>query len=114
MHCTACEKLVTLTTKKVPGVVAAEGDTPTSTVTVTVDGPVALEALAAAIKAAGFTPGDPLVLADEPLAELPGADPPAGEDLSPVAPAQASVAEERPRSRGARSPSARSRSVSSA
>ena len=73
MHCTACEKLVCLTTKKVPGVVAATGDTPTSTATVTVDGPVSLDALAAAIRAAGFTPGDPMVVADEPLAELPTA-----------------------------------------
>ena len=49
---------------------SAVGDTPSSTVTVTVDGPVALEALARAIRAAGFTPGDPMVLADEPLADF--------------------------------------------
>ena len=66
MHCVACEKLVTMTTRKVAGVVAAEGDTPTNTVTVYVngDGAVSLDALAQAIVAAGFTPGDPMVVAE--------------------------------------------------
>jgi Cu+-exporting ATPase len=75
MHCTACEKLVTLTTKKVPGVMTAVGDAPTNTVTVTLEGPVRLEALAGAIRAAGFIPGEPMVLSEEPLSELAAAGP---------------------------------------
>ena len=39
MHCAACEKLVQLTTKKVPGVMAAVETRPTSTVTVTAERP---------------------------------------------------------------------------
>jgi copper chaperone CopZ len=75
MHCVACEKLVTLTTRKVAGVVAAEGDTPTNTVTVYINGngEVSLEALAQAIVAAGFTPGDPMVVTDTRVDALPDA-----------------------------------------
>jgi P-type Cu+ transporter len=73
MHCLACEKLVTLTARKVAGVVAAEGNTPTNTVTVYLsgDGEVSLEALAQAIVAAGFTPGDPMIVADTRVDTLP-------------------------------------------
>ena len=87
MHCTACEKLVCLTTKKVPGVVAAAGDTPSNTVTVTVEGPVPLEALAQAIRAAGFTPGEPMILADEAVAArpAPSTERPAAAQPAPVA-----------------------------
>jgi Cu+-exporting ATPase len=84
MHCGACEKLVTMTAKKIEGVVAAEGHSASQTLTVYVDREVPLEELAAAITKAGFVPGDPLVLEELPVAELPG---------SPVAQAEAIVAE---------------------
>ena len=73
MHCVACEKLVILTTRKVAGVLAATGDTPTNTVTVYVggSGEVSLEGLAQAIVAAGFKPGDPMIVSDDRVDELP-------------------------------------------
>ncbi len=77
MHCVACEKLVVLTTKKVPGVLAATGDTPSNTVTVTVEGEPDMDGLAAAIRKAGFTPGDPMVVSEEPVFALDAAPAPA-------------------------------------
>ena len=96
MHCVACEKLVSMTTHKVAGVVAAEGDTPTNTVTVYVQGDVSMDALARAIVAAGFTPGDPMVMADDRVTALPGAARPA------TIPSAAPAARRLPRPRGPR------------
>ena len=77
MHCAACEKLVCLTTKKVPGSRRRDGrhaDEHGDRHRGRVGAP---RRAGAAIRAAGFTPGDPMVVADEPLAELPVAGPPA-------------------------------------
>ena len=59
MHCGACEKLVTMETLRVTGVAAAVGDAPAQTVTVYLDREVHTRDLAAAVSAAGFTPGNP-------------------------------------------------------
>ena len=96
MHCVACEKLVSMTMRKVAGVVAAEGDTPTNTVTVYVQGDVSMDALARAIVAAGFTRGDPMVVADDRVTALPGAARPA------TIPSAAPAARRLPRPRGPR------------
>ena len=61
MHCDACEKLVVGSALEVAGVVMAEGDAASNTVTVYLDREVPLEELASAIVAAGFTPGTPFV-----------------------------------------------------
>ncbi len=92
MHCGACEKLVTMHTLQIPGVAAAIGDAADHSVTVYLDREVALESLAEAVTAAGFTPGKPFVRSmalvgelpeeqpshDEPVAEKPAGQAPSG------------------------------------
>ena len=72
MHCGACEKLVTMEALRVPGVAAAIGDAEAQTVTVYLDGEVHVQQLAAAVAAAGFTPGNPFVLQVSFVNALPG------------------------------------------
>ena len=74
MHCGACEKLVTMQTGQIDGVAAATGDAAAETVTVYLEHEVSLDDLAAAVEAAGFTPGTPFVLAVGFVSELPGPD----------------------------------------
>ena len=75
MHCGACEKLVTESALRVPGVVAASGDASDSTVTVYLDREVPLEDLATSVGDAGFTPGTPFVRAMTLVEELPSREP---------------------------------------
>ena len=77
MHCGACEKLVVMNTSQVEGVVAATGDAATSTATVYLDREVPLDELAAAVTAAGFTPGKPFVRSMTVVDALPGEEVPA-------------------------------------
>jgi len=88
MHCLACEKLVALTARKVPGVVAAQGDIPSGTVSVYLEdgAEVSLEALAEAIVAAGFQPGEPLVVGDTRVEFLPSPGTAAAPVAEPVSP----------------------------
>lgn len=53
LHCGHCDASVEATLLKVAGVTDADADHETNTVTVECDGPVAAEALAAAVEAAG-------------------------------------------------------------
>ena len=85
MHCDACEKLVTMQAKQVPGVVAATGDAAAQTVTVYLEHEVPMESLSAAVEAAGFTPGQPFVLKVGFATELPGATPPPVSATPPTA-----------------------------
>ena len=64
---------------EVPGVAAAVGDAADHAVTVYLDGEVPLDDLAAAVVAAGFTPGKPFVRGMALVPELPGAEPEAVE-----------------------------------
>ncbi len=79
MHCDACEKLVTMSTMQVPGVVLATGDSADHSVTVYLNREVALDDLSAAVTAAGFTPGRPFVRGMTIVTELPGESPEAPE-----------------------------------
>jgi Cu+-exporting ATPase len=85
MHCGACEKLVKMFGSKVDGVLAAEGDAEASTLTVYSEGELDMGALADAVVAAGFEPGDPFVVGDSRVDELPGAAKPAPPQAAPVA-----------------------------
>jgi Cu+-exporting ATPase len=63
MHCHACEKLVSGTIGDVPGVESVSADAAAGFVDVTLaPGDVPVDALAAAVAAAGFQPGEPFVL----------------------------------------------------
>ncbi|MDZ4168315.1 MAG: heavy metal translocating P-type ATPase [Coriobacteriia bacterium] len=73
MHCGACEKLVTGNARAIEGVIDASADAEAGTLTVTLDHDVSPDALVDAIVAAGFTPGDPLVL-EEGAEQAPRAD----------------------------------------
>ena len=83
MHCGACEKLVRMQALSVEGVAAAVGDAASQSVTVYLDREVPKEQLAAAVTAAGFTPGDPFVLNVGFAKELP--DPSAPKAGTPTA-----------------------------
>ena len=64
MHCHACEKLVSGTIGDVPGVETVNADAAAGIVEVALSvGEPPLDALAAAVVAAGFQPGEPFVLA---------------------------------------------------
>ncbi len=91
MHCDACEKLVTMSTMQVPGVVLATGDSADHSVTVYLNREVALDDLSAAVTAAGFTPGRPFVRGMTIVTELPGESPEAP-DTPQAEPAAATVA----------------------
>ena len=103
MHCDACEKLVTMSTMQVPGVVLATGDSADHSVTVYLNREVALDDLSAAVTAAGFTPGRPFVRGMTIVTELPGESPEAPETPQP--------SPQPPRSRRHSSPSSPFRSL---
>jgi len=64
MHCHACEKLVSGTIGDIPGVESVAADAAAGVVDVVLPvGEPPLDALAAAVAAAGFKPGEPFVLA---------------------------------------------------
>ncbi len=84
MHCGACEKLVSMNARKIEGVADVVADAKVGEVTFYLDREVSLDPLVDAIVAAGFAPGDPLVLDERMVTALPGTAPvPAGHDHDP-------------------------------
>jgi len=72
MHCGACEKLITMNARKIDGVADVVADAQEGFVTFFLDHDVLLDPMVDAIVAAGFTPGDPLVLEESETSVLPG------------------------------------------
>ncbi len=86
MHCHACEKLVSGTIGDVPGVESVTADAAAGFVDITLaPGDISLDALAAAVVAAGFRPGEPFVLE-------PGALPVPAPDVVALAPVESAAA----------------------
>jgi len=75
MHCGACEKLVSMNARRIEGVAHVVADAQGGEVTFYLDREVSLDAMVDAIVAAGFTPGDPLVIEEGEVAVLPEAAP---------------------------------------
>ncbi|TLM85739.1 MAG: copper ion binding protein, partial [Actinobacteria bacterium] len=71
MHCGACEKLITMNARKIDGVADATADASAGTLTVYLEHEVGEEELAQAVAAAGFSGGDPFVMAEREAAALP-------------------------------------------
>lgn len=71
MHCGACEKLITMNSRKVDGVVAATADAQAGTLTVYLETDLEPQAFLGAIVDSGFTPGDPFVAEESEVGELP-------------------------------------------
>ncbi|NTU71212.1 MAG: heavy metal translocating P-type ATPase, partial [Coriobacteriia bacterium] len=93
MHCVSCDRLITMHMLAVPGVAAAIGEYADRSVTVFLHGEVPLEELAAAVVAAGFTPGKPFVRGMALVSALPGEEPTSPQDTIAMAPVAARFAE---------------------
>ncbi len=107
MHCGACEKLISGETRKIEGVVAVEADHANGILSAYLDREIPLDPFVDAIVAAGFTPGEPLVLEETEVQTLPEAvvapaslvvpdapdtpDAPAAASACPVVPADAAA-----------------------